>query len=105
MAAFGGYVDLEDTLVVPVLTVNASDVPTPADSTPTFIIYSPSAGTAIDSGTCTTPGSISSVTGAYVVSQAINAASGYAAGTTYFCLVSYLISTAQRRQEFEFTVT
>tara|TARA_R110000803_G_scaffold205530_4_gene272295 strand:+ start:16846 stop:17148 length:303 start_codon:yes stop_codon:yes gene_type:complete len=99
---YHGPVDLEGTLAALMLTVNASDVPTDADSLPTYSIYETDFGSALVTGTVTT---LSAVTGAYYISQVIQAASSFAAGKTYTILFSWAISAANRQQKMTFLVT
>jgi hypothetical protein len=105
MSEFAGFVTLEDTVQIPVLTESTASVPTDADATPTYTIYHPSTGDELASGTVTNPGDVASVTGAYILSHAITSDAGFAAGKTYTVLVSYQISASQRRQWFTFTVS
>tara|TARA_Y100000310_G_C20341148_1_gene649872 strand:+ start:135 stop:443 length:309 start_codon:yes stop_codon:yes gene_type:complete len=101
---FAGFVNLGDTLVAPVLTITAAEVPIDADSAPTYAMYDED-GNSIEAGTCTDPNDLDTIDGAYIVSEDILAGDGYAAGKTYFCLVSYEISSNARRQVLTFTVT
>lgn len=98
---FVGFVPLEGTLAFFIPTENTSDVPTNADSAPTYSIYSVES----DEQTELTNGTSASVnTGIYRVSKAIAASSGFAAGGFYDVLVSYAMSTAARKKLFRFGV-
>lgn len=86
-------VTLEDTCALPLLTHPATETPTAVTGTPSYEIRDAAGlgnGTTIASGSCT---ALSGVTGGWYVSHAITAANGFAAGTNYYVLVSYVISS------------
>lgn len=98
-----GFVALEGTLSFLVLTENTSEVPTDADSTPTYDVHAADFSSVfLNDQNVTTLGG---VTGAYYVSQAINASAGFAAGNTYTLLATWEISAAARAKTYTFTVT
>lgn len=99
--SFVGFVTLEGTLACFIPTENTSDVPTNADSAPTFSIYSVDSD---DQTLLTTGTSVNVETGIYRVSKTIAAADGFAAGSFYDVLVAYAISSASRKKLFRFGV-
>lgn len=99
---FVGFVTLEGTLAFLVETENTSDVPTNADSTPTYAIYAPTSSGAGAVGGAT--GSLTAVeTGVYRFSHSIAAAGGFAVGR-YDIVVSYALSSANRKKVYSFNV-
>lgn len=101
---FVGFVTLEDTLAFLLPTRNTSDVPTAADSAPTWAIYKPASaarGSSLKTGTV----GAASETGIYPFTQAINAADGFAAGGLYSIQFNYAISSSSRRKVYTFMVT
>lgn len=103
MSKYVGPVELAGTLVFLIETVNGSSVPTDADAAPTYDIYDadPTDSKLVTSGTSTT---LSSVTGAYYVSETITTAKGFAAGGSYVVVGSWAISSSSRQQSYRFTV-
>jgi hypothetical protein len=103
--AFIGFIQLAGTLASAVQTVGANDVPTDADSAPTYRIYGP-AGTLMTNGTGTTTIMDSSNTnGLYRLSHSISSGDGYAAGSSYTIVYSWAISSSLRGAVQTFTVT
>lgn len=96
-----GIVDLEDSLPIPILTVNGSDVPTTPDADPTWKVFD-SAGTEVLTGTATVnPGS---ETGFYHAVVACTAANGFASGQTYTFYAEWAISSSARGEKTTFHV-
>lgn len=98
---FVGFVALEGTLAFLIPTENTSDVPTNADSAPTYTIYSVDSDSADSLATGTTT---LLETGVYRLSDTVPAAEGFAAGGFYDVLVSYAISSSARKKLFRFGV-
>lgn len=90
-----------DTLYIGILIENTSDVPTNADSTPTFTAYASAdlaaKANAISSFTVT---AISGETGGYVISRATSALDR----GKYHGILSYAISSASRRKIIDFII-
>jgi len=85
-----------DTLIIGILTVNTSDVPTAPGATPTVSFYaSDDLATKSNAITTATVTAITGETGAYVISLAT---SSLTAGTRYHALVAYTMGGADRRQ-------
>lgn len=100
---FLGYFDLGGTLFGLFQALNGSNVPTAADSLPTFRIYS-SAGL-MTNGTGTTAAfDAANVTGLYSFTKTLNSGDGYARGTTYFVRVQATVSSTVRAKTFSFGV-
>lgn len=98
---FVGFVALEETLAFLIPTENTSDVPTNADSAPTYTIYSVDS----DSADSLTTGTTSNLTtGVYRLSDTVPASEGFAAGGFYDVLVSYEMSASARNKLFRFGV-
>lgn len=93
---------LDGNLHFLVLTENGSDVPTNADSAPTYTIYSVDSDSAdaLTTGTCTAV-----ATGVYRLNDTLPAGEGFAAAGSYDVLVSYAISSAARNKHYRFGVT
>lgn len=101
MAEFGGFVTLEDTLVLPVVTRNTSNAPTNASGgVVTYRIYDVDFGSLLASGNLVSTGLTG--TGIYYVSKALQGGSGFAAGGVYPIVVSYTVagSATVLRQTF-----
>ena len=90
-----------DTLYIGVYVYNTSQVPTNADSTPTFTAYAgadlAAGSNSISSFTVT---AITGQTGGYVISKAT---SSFDRGT-YHGILAYAISSASRREMIEFVI-
>jgi hypothetical protein len=83
------------------VTTSGTGVPTAADASPTYAIFSTSSDTALLSGTMT---AVSGATGQYkATSLSITVANGFAAGGTYFITVRYAISGTNRVNQHTFT--
>lgn len=95
-----GIVALGDTLYGMVPTIS-SDVPTDADSQPTYRIYD---SNGLMTGGTGTTASISGQTGLYDFSHAITAGNGYASGKTYFVWFAWEFSSTAAAFLGTFTV-
>jgi hypothetical protein len=98
---FVGFFPLEGTLAFLVPTENTSDVPTNADSAPTYTIYSVDSDSADSLATGTTS---NLETGIYRVSDTVPASEGFVAGGFYDMLVTYAMSVAPRKKLYRFGV-
>ena len=96
-----GLVQLEDTIPVWFQT-DSSDVPTDADSTPTFSVYEAGSDTPLLSAQTTSK--VGSNAGFYRGSIDATAANGFEAGQTYCVRGSWEISTSARADLLTFTV-
>ena len=102
-AGFVGFVDNDGTLTFGFITRNTSFVPTNADATPTYDIYSADMSTRIVTGATASVNSNESA-GGYYLNQSISSGS-FAAGGLYTVIIKYAISSAARRRCFFFQVT
>lgn len=85
---------LGNTAIIPFLAHPDDETPTAVTGTPTFEIRDAAGlgnGNTVATGSCT---AVSGVTGGWFVSQAVTEGNGFAAGTNYYVLVSYVISAA-----------
>lgn len=98
---FVGFVALEGTLAFLIPTENSSDVPTDADSAPTYTIYSVDSDSADSLTTGTT---VNLETGVYRLSDTVPASEGFTAGGFYDILVAYELSSSARNKLFRFGV-
>lgn len=85
---------LEATCKIPFLSHPATETPTATTGTPAYEIRAAAGlgdGSTIATGSAT---ALSGVTGGWYISHAITTANGFAAGTTYYIVVSYVIAAA-----------
>lgn len=101
--AFIDYVDIEGTLVFPILTEDVGGEAVNADSPPTYDILSADQSAVLVDDVATT--AISGRTGVYRVSQSITAALGFAAGNTYTLIASWDVNGSARQKAYTFKVT
>lgn len=83
MASFVGFVNLEDTLIAPVLVRDNQLQAVLTDSPPTFRVY----GAGVYMGVAGAAVALDT-TGLYVYSVPALATAGFVAGQTYFVLIS-----------------
>ena len=99
-AHYLGTVQLEGTLTAFFITRNAStEVPTDADSLPTYTLFGPDGALSNNTGTATDEG-----VGLNKLTHSILAADGYAQGKTYFVDVRYAVASTNQAQLLSFTV-
>lgn len=102
---FIGFFPLEGTVAFLYQALNASLVPTAADSLPGYRVYGPD-GTLMNNGTGTTASFDSAnVTGVYRGTKAASSADGYEAGETYHIRVAATVGGSAKAQIFTFIVT
>jgi hypothetical protein len=97
-------VTLGDTCAIPFLAHPDTETPTAVTGTPSYEIRSAAgleSGVTVATGSCT---AVSGVTGGWFVSHAITAGNGFVAGTVYYVLVSYVISSATYIDEIDLPV-
>jgi hypothetical protein len=95
---------LGNTCAIPFLAHPATETPTAVTGTPTYEIRDAAGlgnGSTVASGSCT---ALSGVTGGWYISHAITTGNGFAAGTNYYILVSYVISAATYVDEIDLPV-
>lgn len=91
---FAGLVKLGNTIAFPLLVMKTGNwLPTGASGTPTFNVYGNDfSATIISNKSVLKSGAVAAVTGAYYISQAFTAASGFESGYTYSILTTYRIN-------------
>ncbi len=100
---YAGQVELEGTLAFLLPVRNTSDVPTAADSAPTYAIYSVNNdGTRTSLATGTVGAAVE--TGVYPFSDTVPASEGFARKGKYSIQFSYQMSSANRRKVVVFDV-
>lgn len=104
-AEYVGPVKLEGTLSNIVLVATTGGAPTNANAVPTYSIYAVGLGSKLITNQATDTNGLTAYTGAYRVSQVIQAAAGFAAGNVYMAQVDYQMQdTTTRRKVFSFGV-
>jgi hypothetical protein len=98
---FLGFWQLGATLSPCIQLSTTGNVPSTADSAPTFRIYSANSDTPISTGTAS--GEIDSQTGWHRISQALTIGNGYAIGV-YTVRVRYVVSSIEYVQFYSFQV-
>ena len=89
-------------MVIGFLTKNSSDVPTAADSTPTCNFYASDDLQAKSNPISATVSAITGETGGYVISLTT---SSLTAGVKYTAIIAYAISSANKREMCDFTLS
>jgi hypothetical protein len=100
---FVGFVNLENTLYAPLLTINVLGQPADSDAAPTIKIYEYDFSSVLVSGT--TASSVSSATGVYLISQNITSALGFAAGNNYTVITNWDVAASARQAAQVFHVS
>lgn len=89
-----------DTLYIGYFSKNTSDVPTAADSTPTFTAYASADLIAQSNGISCTVTAITGVTGGYAISKDTTSMDR----GVYHGIISYALSSSARKDMIEFPI-